>query len=56
MSDVWLMLFAAAVMLSALPVIRGLDAYIGARRKREAEEAQRDAQAAEDFSRANRED
>ena len=44
MGDVWLILCAAAAMLTALPALRRLDAYIGARMEREAPE---DAQGTE---------
>ena len=56
MGDVWLMLCAAAAMLSALPALKRLDAYMDARLERETAEAERDAQAAEDFARVDRED
>ena len=46
MADVWLILCAAAAMLTAYPALRRLDAYIGARLEREASEAG-DAQSAE---------
>lgn len=56
MGEVWLILCAAAAMLSALPALQRLDAYIEARMEREAAEAERDAQAAEDFARTDRAD
>ena len=36
MKDVWLILCAAAAMLTAVPALRRLDAYIGERMEREA--------------------
>lgn len=39
MADVWLILCAAAAMLTAYPALRRLDAYIEARLEREASEA-----------------
>ena len=36
MKDVWLILCAAAAMLTAVPALRRLDAYIGERMEQEA--------------------
>ena len=53
MRDVWLILFAAAAMLTVVPALKRLDAYIAARMEREEEENEQAPDADETAEAAN---